>query len=502
MVRSRELHPPPTLSPAGRSGWHRPNDVPNLSSRFSKSSIRARAQPEGPVTGVHGVQVDLVVAVRNHLAGPDVGHVAQGVPPERDLRILGLEVDAVLEEVVRHLRVSRGPLAADRLAPVPQIRGPDESLTPRGGEFAFLVPRLQSAEIRGLVLDEPRRIDPEVFHIRQAVAPGVVGQRAVVGRHLFQSDPDTAHEPARHAMKMERIRVSGLLGAIAEAIDVGRLAGLPVHIAHLKALGPSVHGQSQAIIALVEAARAEGLQVTADQYPWLASGTRLSNALVPRRIMTGGAEGLRTLLAQRDTVESIQEEMLENLRRRGGADALLITGRSDHQGQTLAEVARELDIAPTMAAVDIVRSGDPAVASFMMDADDVRRLMVQEWVVTSSDGSRGHPRKFASFPEKYSRYVQGEKLIDLTTFVHRSTGATAEILNMCNRGLLRAGYKADIVIFDPEGYAPKATYEQPEELAVGVEYLFVNGVAAIDEAQLAAAGSGRVLDAQACRSAR
>ncbi|MEM7098552.1 MAG: amidohydrolase family protein [Pseudomonadota bacterium] len=290
----------------------------------------------------------------------------------------------------------------------------------------------------------------------------------------------------------------GLLGAIEEAIEVGRQAGLPVHIAHLKALGPSVHGQSKEIVRLVEAARAEGLKVTADQYPWLASGTRFSNALIPRRIMTDGVHGLRRKLERPELVTSIQSEMLENLARRGGADALLITGNSEHQGKTLDEVAAQLTTTPTAAAIDIVKAGDPAVASFMMDADDVRHLMVQEWVVTSSDGSRGHPRKFASFPQKYARYVQSEGLVDLVTFVYRSSGATAGILNICDRGLLRTGYKADVVIFSPESYQPQATYEKPEELAEGVAYLMVNGDLAIREGRLDSPIAGRVLNRKTC----
>ena len=290
----------------------------------------------------------------------------------------------------------------------------------------------------------------------------------------------------------------GLLNAVKEAIEIGRRTGIAVHIAHIKALGPSVHGQSAEIVQLVEQARAEGLRVTADQYPWLASGTRLSNALIPRRVMTGGAQGLRAFLEDADSVESIQAEMQDNLQRRDGAEALLITGDSPHQGKTLAEVADQQGLAPTIAAVDVVRAGDPSVASFMMDEDDVRRLMVQDWVVTSSDGTRGHPRKYASFPEKYAKYVQSEALLDLVTFVHRSSGATAQIFGLCDRGFLREGHRADVLIFDPDEYRPSATYEAPEELARGVEHLYVNGIAAISEGKLYAPESGRLLNVQSC----
>ena len=291
----------------------------------------------------------------------------------------------------------------------------------------------------------------------------------------------------------------GLAGAVAEAIDIGRQAGIPVHIAHIKALGPSVHGQSATIVKLVNQAYDDGVRVTADQYPWLASGTRLSNALIPRRLMTGGAEGLREQLKDAEIVQGIQAEMVENLRRRNGPEAILITGDSPHQGRTLAEVASIMGVEPTMAAVQVVIDGDPAIASFMMHKDDVRHLMMQPWVATSSDGTRGHPRKYASFPEKFTQYVQEDKVLDLVSFIHRSTGLTARIFGLCDRGFLRAGAKADVVIFDPQRYSPKATYEKPEMLAEGVDFLLVNGVMALEDGQLAHPFAGRVINRQSCR---
>ena len=291
----------------------------------------------------------------------------------------------------------------------------------------------------------------------------------------------------------------GLAKAVAEAIEIGRQAGIPVHIAHIKALGPGVHGQSETIVKLVEQAHEKGVKVTADQYPWLASGTRLSNALIPKRLMTGGAQGLKEQLNDAEIVQGIQAEMVENLRRRGGSDAILITGDSPHRGRTLAEVAKVLGVESTMAAVQVVIDGDPAIASFVMHKDDAHRLMRQPWVVTSSDGTRGHPRKYASFPKKFTQYVQEGKVLDLVSFIHRSSGLTAKTFGLCDRGFLLAGTKADIVIFDPQRYLPKATYEAPEVLAEGVDFLFVNGVMAIQDGQLAQPVAGRVIDRQSCR---
>ncbi len=290
----------------------------------------------------------------------------------------------------------------------------------------------------------------------------------------------------------------GLLGAIREAIDIGTAAQLPVHIAHIKALGPAVHGMSDAVIDMVERTRLQGLTVTADQYPWLASGTRLSNALLPRRLMSEGREAMHKSLADASLVESIREEMANNLERRGGASALLITGESEYQGQTLADVARAAGKDPLLMAVAIVRSGDPAVASFMMADEDVRAFMRQPWVVTSSDGSEGHPRKFASFPEKYARYVEDAQTLNRVEFVHRSSGLTAEIFSLCDRGRLEPGFRADVIVWDPRSYRPAATYEEPEELALGVEYLWVNGQAVIAEGKLNSSDGGRILARGEC----
>ena len=124
---------------------------------------------------------------------------------------------------------------------------------------------------------------------------------------------------------------------------------------------------------------------------------------------------------------------------------------------------------------------------------DVDLLMQQPWMVTSSDGSDGHPRMFATFPEKYVRYVRERKVIDLATFIRQSTGRTADIYKLDRRGYLRAGYFADVLVFDPEGYAPRADYVRPRELSVGVEKLFVNGQLAVDEGRTTGVVAGRAL---------
>jgi len=284
----------------------------------------------------------------------------------------------------------------------------------------------------------------------------------------------------------------GLLAAVEEALRIGRESGAAVHIAHIKALGVDVHGLSGEVIALIEAERARGLQVSADQYAWLASGTRVSNALVPRWVMDGGRKKMRERLRDEALAGRIRQEMADNLRRRGGAQSLLLTS-GPWRGMTLSDLAREQRVDAIDAAVRIVLEGDARVASFNMDERDVKAFMAQPWVVSSSDGSTGHPRKFASFPLKFARYVRQEKLLDTAEFIRRSSALTAGILGIPERGLLRVGHFADVIVFDPEKFRPAATYESPEELTPGVVYAFVNGEAAIDAGKPTLALAGRAI---------
>ena len=288
----------------------------------------------------------------------------------------------------------------------------------------------------------------------------------------------------------------GLLGAVGEAIDIGEQAGIPVHIAHLKALGRDVWGQSGDIVALVAAARERGLEVTADQYPYRASGTSLGSALVPRWVGADSDEAMLERLANPDLEDRIHEEMAANLWRRGGADSLLVTGDSEWQGMTLEEIAAQLDIDSIRAAIEVVRSGDPGVASFNMNPSDIDALAIQTWVMTGSDGSTGHPRKFATYPKAYREMVADKGLFPTERYVYRSTGLVADSFRLCDRGYLREGRKADIAVIDLDNFQPHADFENPERLATGVHALLVNGQLAVSGGEYSGALPGEVIHRQ------
>jgi N-acyl-D-aspartate/D-glutamate deacylase len=280
----------------------------------------------------------------------------------------------------------------------------------------------------------------------------------------------------------------GLAAAVDEAIAIGREARLPVHISHIKALGVDVHGQAPAIVARVEAARRAGQAVTADQYPWSASGTSLAAALVPLWAQDGG----RAKLLERLDDRRLRAGMAENLRRRGGPAALLVT-QGALSGRTLADIARDRGEDPVAAAVAVIRQGDPAVASFNQIEPDITAFMRRPWVMTGSDASAGHPRTYGSFARKYAKYVDSETILNLRQFIERSSTLAADTFRLEGRGRLKAGAFADVVVFDPRRYAARATYAQPALTAAGVRTVVVNGILAVDEGVLTGRAAGRAL---------
>lgn len=274
----------------------------------------------------------------------------------------------------------------------------------------------------------------------------------------------------------------GLLKAVDEVIEIARKTGIAVHIAHIKALGVDVWGQSRDVTAMIEKARANGLKVTADQYPWRASGTSIEGALMPRWVMAGSKEIYRNRLLDPKLKAQILTEMTENLRRRGGAEALLITDKKRPKlvNKTLAEVAREKGVSEIETALDIILTGNASVASFNMSPDDIHYFMKQPWVMTSSDGSPGHPRKYASYPKKYADFVAGQTILSLTEFIYHSAGQVADVFDLKDRGYIRKNYWADVIIFDPNNYKPKANYAEPEVLTEGIDWVLLNGSIVIE----------------------
>lgn len=389
----------------------------------------------------------------------------------------------------------------------------------QAGVGTNLVPMIGFGAVRQRVLGQNARApDPqELARMQALVAKGMCEGATGLSTGLFYPPQSFASTQevialAREAglrgglydthQRDESSYTIGLKGSVEEVLRIGREAKMPVHIAHIKALGVDVQGQAPQIIAMIEAARAKGQDVTADQYPWLASGSSLEASLLPGWSVDGGAQAMLGRFADAPTMARIRAEMVTNMRRRGGpGKMLLISAGFDYTGKTLEQLATAWHVDPLDAALRIItqdaRADDKhyggAIASFNMADGDVDLFMKQPWVVTSSDGSDGHPRQFATFAEKYAKYVRTRHVIDLATFIRQSTGRTADIYRLDHRGYLRAGWYADVAVIDPARYAPRADYVHPRELSVGVRQLYVNGRLTVDNDASTGALAGRVL---------
>ena len=290
----------------------------------------------------------------------------------------------------------------------------------------------------------------------------------------------------------------GLLSSVREAIRIGCENGLTTNVGHIKALGVDVWGKADSVLSIMRAARERGCRVTADQYPWTASGTGLSAALLPAWAQAGGGDSLRARIADAPTRERVLTEMRENLRRRGGDSTLLLTaggaGAQPYIGKTLRQVALERGAPAVETALWMITSGlDMGIASFNMTEADIETFMRDPFVMTSSDGSEGHPRLFGTYPRKIRRYVLDRHVITMERMIQASSSQVAETYGLTDRGILRAGAFADVIVFDPATIREEATYVAPTRLSTGMRYVFVNGQAAVARGAVTGALAGRGL---------
>lgn len=295
----------------------------------------------------------------------------------------------------------------------------------------------------------------------------------------------------------------GLLAAIEEVITIAREAGTRGVVTHVKALGPNVWGFSSAIVQRIERARAQGVELFADQYPYEASQTSLSAALVPRWAQAGGTAGLRQRLASTTERERIVREMGENLARRGGAARIRIgryTPDSALEGRSLAQIATARGADTVETALAMLARGDASIVSYNMHDDDITRLMAQPWTMTASDGAlvpagQGvpHPRGNGAFARKLRKYVVEDRTLDLASAVRSMTSLPAAVYGMPDRGVLRTGAVADVAIFDLARVRDRATFEAPHELAEGMIHVLVNGRIALRDGTVTVERAGQVL---------
>jgi N-acyl-D-aspartate/D-glutamate deacylase len=296
----------------------------------------------------------------------------------------------------------------------------------------------------------------------------------------------------------------GVLAAIDEALRIGREGGLPVHVSHLKASGRKAWGLAADEIALIEKARKGGQVVTADQYPYVASSTSLSAMVVPARYREGDRKDFLARLDDPDTGPQLRKAIADKIEGRSGGESVRIASyrpKPAWQGKNLVEIADKEKKTPLDIVLEIERNGGASVVSFGMKEEDVRLIMKQPWVATASDGGARvpdattvpHPRSYGCFSRKVGRYALDEKVISLQHAIRSSSGLPADILHLPERGYLKKGYFADVVVFDAKIFRDMATFDKPHQYTPGVKYLFVNGKLVIDDGTFTKALAGKVL---------
>ena len=300
----------------------------------------------------------------------------------------------------------------------------------------------------------------------------------------------------------------GLVAAVEEVIEVAETHGIRGVVTHFKALGPPVWGLSREATAAIDAARARGVEVFADQYPYEASGTSIVGALVPRwalagETMPGMPSPLENRLKRPPERARLRAEMLVALERRGGAGTLLLSRhRADTalEGRYLSDLAEEWGLEPIDAALRLLDAGGAGLVSFNMSEADIAHIMTREWTMGSSDGGlvpagegRPHPRYYGAFPRRIARYVRERGVLTLAEAVRGMTSLPATVFRMPDRGQVAPGRIADLLVVDVDRFRDVATYEDPHALAEGIVHALVAGVFAIEDGEATGALAGPVL---------
>lgn len=301
----------------------------------------------------------------------------------------------------------------------------------------------------------------------------------------------------------------GLLESIQESVDLGRAAGVPVHISHLKSVGRSNWGKAVDALSALDRARAEGVDLTCDQYPYTASATGLT-ALLPHWAHDGGRQALLARLHDEDASRQLVQYLVENPKERKWEEVLISRVASQErahlEGKNLVEVARALDLSPPEAVLEILRLEDLAVGmvAFGMSEDDVQLIMAHPLTMTGSDGSalakdgplsggKPHPRNFGTFPRVLGHYSRDQGVFPLEEALRRMTCLPASRMGLCDRGLIRAGLKADLIAFDATKVIDRGTFSDPSQYPDGIEYVMVNGQLAVAGGKQTDARAGRVI---------
>jgi N-acyl-D-amino-acid deacylase len=311
-----------------------------------------------------------------------------------------------------------------------------------------------------------------------------------------------------------------LLDAVGETIEIGEKTGARVVASHLKAKGEHYWGSSVAAVTLIQRARDRGVDVWADQYPYPTSGTDGSTVLIPGwatrppgatpgQPPTSRAALLKRMLGDPPSARLVRSDIAHEIRRRGGAANIVVYDYTDKSlyGKSLAEIAKLWKLEPVDAAIRIQmeglpeRAGGARMRGFSMSEADMEHIAKQPWVATSTDagialpadGPSTHARFYGSFTRKIRHYALDRGAITLEHAIRTSTSLPARIMRLADRGEIREGFAADLVIFDLATIRDKATFFEPHQHSEGIDFVLVNGVAVVDNGKLTHALAGKVL---------
>lgn len=365
--------------------------------------------------------------------------------------------------------------------------------------------------------------------VHQAMEEGALGLTTA----LIYAPNNYAKTPELMALARESARCGGMYTAhmrsegdhieeaVQETIDIARDSGAPAEIHHFKFIGRDNWGKRDKVVAMITAARAAGIRITADMYTYTAGGTALAASLPPWA-HAGGPEALVERLkdpAQRAKVIAAMKEPhpkdWENLYQQSGADGMLVLAAKTPAvkrliGKTIAEIARERQVSPEDAIVDLVIEDEAGVgaAYTIISESNIEKQIVLPWVSSGSDAessapegvfllSSTHPRAYGNFARLFARYVREDHLLSVQEAVRKITSLPADVLSLKDRGRLRPGNFADVVIFDPATFQDHSTYQKAMQYATGVTDLFINGQLALKDGEPTGAHSGRVLRGRA-----
>jgi len=401
----------------------------------------------------------------------------------------------------------------------------------KGGTSVNVASYVGATQIRSCVLGDEGRAptDAEIEEMKRLAAEAMRDGALGLSSSLIVP-PDTyldTHQLVEMAAAVQpfggiysthvRNEGEGILDAIREAIAIGERAKVPVDVIHLKIADKKLWGRMPEVIKLIEAAQAKGLHVTANQYPYVAGQNNL-NALIPPWAMEGGRQQMLARLddpvqrarMEKDILSGVAHWFDHYLAMKGWESCVVAEVQSaknkPYEGKSIEEISKTLGKKPADVIFDLLKeeSGSVPAIYHLMSEGDVRTALQTPWVSIGSDGTavrpdgvlgkgKPHPRWYGTFPRVLGKYVRQENVLALEEAIRKMTSINAAKLGIDDRGLVKAGKRADITIFDADRIIDKATFENPHQYPEGIEFVIVNGVLVVEKGQHLGTKPGRIL---------